>query len=294
MATTAVAHGADFLLTGYKLPADARHWESLGEGLRLIQKAGSYLRTTKKTPAKAAMLFPRTHYLQLQEEYFNVGLSFELFLRLRRIGPDPRRASHGRIAERLCGGVLFNVKLLPEDVARHIARFVENGGLLIADCVPSLGRLKQPLDAMELLFGVTHAATGRIRREGHYVPYTVGHQPGWPFRNENSPDESLFETASLRGRALNVALDLTLASPPLHRDHGRSARQNRVRDSRTACQAGRPWTGLSSRLLPAGHLLSRVSTGSPGGPRRAAPRILKNMCDAAGVRARVYSSKSGH
>ena len=60
MSTTAVAQGADFLLTGYKIPDDSEHWESLGKGLRLMQKAGARLLEAPKVKARACMLFPRT------------------------------------------------------------------------------------------------------------------------------------------------------------------------------------------------------------------------------------------
>jgi len=137
MSTTAVAQGADFLLTGYKIPDDSGHWESLGKGLRLIQKAGGRLLEAPKVKARACMLFPRTQYIQLQEEYFNVGLSFELFLRafgeldiLHEEQVTDDTLNDYKIL------VLFDVNLLPQKIAERIARFVRNGGILIADCVP--------------------------------------------------------------------------------------------------------------------------------------------------------------
>ncbi len=81
MATTAVAQGANFLITGYKIPQDANHWQQTGEGLRLIQKCGTSLLKAPKQKAKACFLFPRTQYIQLQKEYFNVGMSYELIIR---------------------------------------------------------------------------------------------------------------------------------------------------------------------------------------------------------------------
>ena len=39
MSTTAVAQGADYLITGRNLPVDAAHYELFGEGLRLIQRS---------------------------------------------------------------------------------------------------------------------------------------------------------------------------------------------------------------------------------------------------------------
>ena len=213
MSTTAVAHGADFLLTGYKIPIDAGHWDSLGEGLRLIQKAGGRLLRAPKVKAKACMLFPRTHYIQLQEEYFNVGLSFELFL--RAFGELDILHEEQITDDRLDGYeilVLFDVKLLPTAVAERIVSFTTKGGVVIADCVPNLDTYKKPTAVMESLFGVKDAKTDRIRRMGHWVP-RVKADPYWANRSENAPDESVFTTAVLKGSALGQARDVPLVSP---------------------------------------------------------------------------------
>ena len=81
LAYTAIAQGANFLVTGLDVPEDARHWEDFGQGMRVIQKAGPGLLQAPKVKAKAGFVFPRSQYLQLQEECFNVGLAFELFQR---------------------------------------------------------------------------------------------------------------------------------------------------------------------------------------------------------------------
>ncbi len=213
MCMTAAAAGADFLLTGYKIPSDPGHWEAMGEGLRLLQKAGAGLLDAPKIKAKACMLFPRTQYIQLQQEYFNVGLSFELFL--RAFGELDVLHEDQVTDEKLHGYellVLFDVELLPENVARHIARFVENGGVVIADCVPRLGADRKPMSAMEELFGVKDAATGRIRRAGHWVPYKT-QAPTWANRPSEVPDESVYTTDTVKTEAMGVAVDLTLVSP---------------------------------------------------------------------------------
>lgn len=291
LATTGVAHGANYLLTGYKIPADVKHWESLGEGLRLIQKAGGYLRSMKKVQARAAMLFPRTQYLQLQEEYFNVGLSHELFL--RAFG-ECDILHEEQVTDATLNGydalVLFDVALLPEDVAAHIAAFVENGGLVIADCVPSLGKLKQPMDTMEKLFGVTDAATGRIQRAGHYVPYTVGHEPIWVFRDENSPDESKFETAALQAAVLGVLLDLTLVSPRPCTPAGADVLASSAAGTPTVLtrNVGKGQVYLLGFCLQDTYFHA-VQQDRPDA-RTQLRALLKAMCDAAGIRARVYSS----
>lgn len=213
MSMTAVAAGADFLLTGYKIPTDAGHWEAFGKGLRLLQQAGARLLDAPRTKAKACMLFPRTQYIQLQQEYFNVGLSFELF---QRAFGELDVLHEDQVTDDALHGyellVLFDVELLPQKVADHITRFVENGGTVIADCVPRLGADRKPISTMEELFGVKDAKTGRIRRAGHWVPYKT--RPGiWANRPPNPPDESVYDTDTLKAQALGTTLDLTLVSP---------------------------------------------------------------------------------
>ncbi len=213
MSTTAVAAGADYLLTGYKIPVDAQHWESFGEGLRLIQKTQGRLLDAPKVRAKACMLFPRTQYLQLQEEYFNAGLSYELFL--RAFG-ELDLIHEEQITDDRLGGypilVLFDVKMLPQAVAEHIAAFVRRGGIVIADCVPQLDELRQPMETMKALFGVTQAATDRIRRTGCWVPYKKS-APYWFSRPENAPDESQYLSDVLKTGELDVRVDVPIVSP---------------------------------------------------------------------------------
>lgn len=213
MSATAVAQGANYLLTGYKIPVDDRHWESFGEGLRLIQKAGGRLLNAPKVKAKACMLFPRTHYIQMQEEYFNVGLSFELFL--RAFGELDVLHEEQIVNDRVDDYeilVLFDVKLLPKKIAERIASFVNKGGIVIADCVPSLDAYKERLTVMEELFGVADAEMDRIVRSGHWVPRKTM-DPVWANRPADPPDESIFTTDMLRGEALGQTLDVPLISP---------------------------------------------------------------------------------
>ena len=159
------------------------------------------------------MLFPRTHYIQMQEEYFNVGLSFELFL--RAFGELDVLHEEQVVDGNLAGYkilVLFDVKLLPAKVAEHIVSFVENGGIVIADCVPGLDAYEQPLTAMEDLFGVADATMDRIVRSGHWVPYK-NMPPIWANRPADPPDESTFTTDTLRGEVFGQSLDVPLISP---------------------------------------------------------------------------------
>lgn len=209
MSTTAVAAGADFLLTGYKLPIDAAHWESFGEGLRLMQKAGGRLLDAPRIKAKACMIFPRSQYLQLQEEYFNVGLSFELFL--RAFGELDILHEEQVVDERLDGYdvvVLFDVKLLPRKVAERIATFAENGGTVIADCVPAMDELRQPMDIMEKLFGVKDAASERIPRTGHWIEA----QGVWHGRTGDAADELPTRCDRLAGTAFGRGFNARLVS----------------------------------------------------------------------------------
>ena len=177
LSTTAVAQGADFLITGFKIPEDEQHWEALGQSLKILQKAGPGLMEAPKVKANACFLFPRTQYLQLQEEYFNVGLSFELFL--RAFG-ELDIIHEEQITDNTLNGykmlVLCDVKLLPAGVAEHIESFVRNGGIVVADCVPQMDEYKRPMDDMKKLFGVKRAATDRVVQEGHWVRYATQDQ----------------------------------------------------------------------------------------------------------------------
>ena len=213
MSMTAVAQGANYLLTGYKIPVDAGHWESFGAGLRLLQKTGGRLLNMPKVRAKACMLFPRTQYIQLQREYFNVGLSFELFL--RAFGELDILHEDQVVDETLEGYdllVLFDVDLLPAAVMARIAGFVRNGGAVIADCVPHLNEVKEPAAMLEEIFGVSGMNADRIARYGHWVPYKT-QPPVWANRPENPPDETVFSADAVNATVLDVALDLKLVSP---------------------------------------------------------------------------------
>lgn len=174
LAYTAIAQGANFLVTGLDVPEDARHWEDFGQGMRVIQKAGPGLLQAPKVKAKAGFVFPRSQYLQLQEECFNLGLSFELFLRafgeLDILHEDQIKANQLAGYQVL---VLCDVKLLAEEAATNIDRFVRRGGVVIADCVPQLNEYKKPLNTLMPLFGVRRADTDRSVQAGHWIPYST-------------------------------------------------------------------------------------------------------------------------
>ena len=290
MSTTAVAQGADFLLTGYKIPVDARHWDSFGEGLRLIQKAGGRLLKAPKVKAAACMLFPRTHYVQLQEEYFNVGLSFELFL--RAFG-ELDILHEEQITDASLDGykilVLFDVKLLPKEVAEAISSFVQAGGVVIADCVPNMGKYKERLSVMEELFGVRDAQTGRILPAGHWLPYRT-RPPSWAGRPKGASDKSVVAADCLRGAVLGRTIDLTLVSPrPCTATTGEVL-------IKTA--SGRP--GLIRRQVGKGHVFLlgfclqdtyfRTWKDENETARGQLRGLIRAITQATGVRGHVWSS----
>jgi hypothetical protein len=209
---TAIAHGANLLISGYNMPEDEKHWASLGEGLRLVQRAGPELLVTRREKAKACFLFPRTQYVQLQEEYWNVGLSFELFLQafgeLDVIHED--QLTDSRIGDYAIL-TMFDVKLLPDEIARRIDVYARNGGIVIADCVPNLDRYAHPSDVMSRLFGVRDASTDRVKRTGVWVPEVE--KPHWFVKPESGEDAFAATTATVKGRAFEREFELTIASP---------------------------------------------------------------------------------
>ena len=213
LAYTAVAQGANLLVTGLDVPEDARHWEDFGQGMRVIQKAGPGLLQAPKVKAKAGFVFPRSQYLQLQEECFNVGLSFELFL--RAFG-EIDILHEDQIKQNQLAGyqvlVLCDVKLLAAEAAKNLERFVRRGGTVIADCVPQLNEYKEPLNTLMPLFGVRSAATNRTVQEGHWITYST-REP--VMANAAPADASKTPTvlAVAAGKAFGHSYEFQVASP---------------------------------------------------------------------------------
>lgn len=163
MCYTAIGQGTDILVAGYGVPEEAGHWEELGKGLRVIQKAAPRLIHTRPMRAKAAFLFPRTQYLQTQEEYWNVAMSFEL---IRRAFGEldvihEEQVADGRLKD-YSMLVMCDVKLLPREVMRKVAEFVHAGGVVLADGVPVMDEVKRPMKEGLELFGIRRASSERI------------------------------------------------------------------------------------------------------------------------------------
>jgi len=288
---TAVAQGANFLISGYNIPEDARHWGSLGEGLRVLQKAGPGLLKAPKKKAKACFLFPRTQYIQLQEEYWNVGLSYELFFRafgeLDILHEEQVRDSHLDGYQIL---TMFDVRLLPDEVARTVRAFVERGGVVIADCVPNLDAYKQPSAIMENLFGVRDAATGRIMRSGIWVPSLA--KPHWFIPPEHGSEESAIALDSVKGNTFNRKYDFRIASP----------RPCRVGNAEVLLKTVSGYPAVVHRRVGHGQVFllgfcvqdTYFQTWKDQDPesRNQLRDLLHRLTEAARVRAHVYSSNA--
>lgn len=209
MCYTAIANDADLLVAGFNIPQDQKHWDTLGKGLNTIQKVGSRLLETRQAKAKAAFLFPRTQYIQMQEEYWNVAMSFEAFLRafgeLDVIHEDQIRDPSLNGYEIL---VLYDVKLLQAKVAENIAQFVRNGGVVIADCVPVMNEYMEPMKTMEELFGVAKPVTARIMSENSY---SASFGPKLSVARNPRSDE--VKTVAVNGEALGGKFNFTAVSP---------------------------------------------------------------------------------
>lgn len=198
---TAVGQGADFLISGYEVPEDKQHWKDLGEGLQVLQKAGRALLKCPRVKAKACFLFPRTQYIQMQQEYWNVGVAYDLFRQafgeLDCLHEEQVKAADLDGYEIL---VLFDIQLLPQPVAQRIVEFVNAGGTVIADCVPSLDAYRKPMDMMPELFGVVDATTTRVHRNGVWVPSLT--HPHWfvppgPGDNEDAVEGEIISGTTL-------------------------------------------------------------------------------------------------
>jgi hypothetical protein len=218
MAYTAIAQGANFLISpsNYNtadLPLDSLHWADYGKAMNSIRRAGPGLLKAPKVKANACFLFPRTQYLLLQEEYYNVGLTFELFL--RAFGELDILHEDQVTDDKLNGYqvlVLGDVKLLPLKVAKDIASFVRKGGIVIADCVPGMDAAKQPMEVMATLFGVSHAATGRLVQEGQWVPFAAL-PPKMSFPPPAGQKKEEARKDSVNGRAFDRHFVFPLVSP---------------------------------------------------------------------------------
>lgn len=57
LAYTAIANGADFIITGINIPQDARHWDDFGKGMRAIQKVGAGILAASKPKSRACFYF---------------------------------------------------------------------------------------------------------------------------------------------------------------------------------------------------------------------------------------------
>lgn len=209
---TAVGQGADFLISGYNIPEDQAHWDTLGRGQEVIQKAGPALLKCPKVKAKACFLFPRTQYILLQQEYWNVAVAYDLF---RQAFGELDCLHEEQVKDADLNGyevlVLFDIQLLPEEVAQRIAEFVNAGGTVIADCVPSLDAYKKPMDVMENVFGVADAQTGGVHRSGVWVASLT--DPHWFVHPEPRDAEDAVTGEIINGSALGEDYEFRAVSP---------------------------------------------------------------------------------
>jgi len=215
---TAVAQGANLLISGYKVPEDKQHWDTLGNGLRVLQDAPGLLSCPKKK-AKACFVFPRTQYIQLQQEYWNVATAYEFFLQafgeLDCLHEEQIR-DHGLGDYRIL--VLFDVVLLPETVAKRIVEFVNEGGTIIADCVPRLDEYRNPLTIMLDLFGVQETHEDRVQRSGVWIPSQA--QPHWFIAPTAGHDEDVIAGEIVDGTAFNSRFNFRAISPRVFQPAG--------------------------------------------------------------------------
>ncbi len=203
---TAIAGGCDYLISpsfyqGDNQPVDSAHWESYGRGMRVIQKEGAGILAAPKVKASACFLFPRTQHILLQQEYYNVGVAYELFL--RAFGEMDIIHEEQITDETLSGYralVMCDVELLPRKVAEHIARFVERGGVVIADCLPQTDETLKPMRLLSDVFGVDEASTDRIKREGQWVPFVrLPQKMSFPAADGVEASEAVFDHLAGRG-----------------------------------------------------------------------------------------------
>ena len=285
---TAVAQGADYLISGLNIPEVTEHWEGVGRAMKLLQKAEPGLSRAPRLKAKAGFLFPRTQYIQTQEEYWNAGIAFELML--RSLG-ELDLLHEEQITDSSLNGyellVLCDVSLLPQPVAERVAEFVRNGGVVIADCAPQANAVCEPLAEMNELFGVRWAQTGRIRRKGVWVPKEPG--PHW-LTPPNPGEEAEAVTTRVRGTAFDRSYDFAVVSPRLCE----------VASAEVVLRAASENPALLHRQVGKGHVFLlgfclqdtyfHTWQKNDEASRQQLQELLQRLAAVAGVRGHVHSS----
>lgn len=152
---TAIGQGCDYLNTFWGIPEDPRWWAEYGRVMNEVRACGPLIARSRRRPARACFIFPRTQHLLLQEEYWNVMVAYEAFLR-----------AYGELdcvhEEQIPAGkldeydviALFDVHCLSRSAAEALRCWVEEGGLLIADEVPQTDERQQRLDVLDGTFGI--------------------------------------------------------------------------------------------------------------------------------------------
>ncbi len=181
---TAIGHGCDYLNTFWGIPEDARWWAEYGRVMNEIKACGPLIARSQRRPTRACFIFPRTQHLLLQEEYWNVMVACEAFLR-----------AYGELdcvhEEQIAAGklpdydvvALFDVHCLSRAAAEALRQWVDAGGLLIADEVPQTDERLQILDVLDGTFGIAGAPvasdtpTGLSNRGHPALPVTRSYTP---------------------------------------------------------------------------------------------------------------------
>ncbi|MCE5237418.1 hypothetical protein LLH23_02885 [bacterium] len=197
---TSVAAGCDYLNTFWGLPEDPAWWETYRSTMSEVKSLAPLLTRSAVPRAKAAFLFPRTQHVLLQEEYWNVMVALEAF-----------RQAYGELdclhEEQIAKGgldnyrvlVLCDIHLLKRQEAEAIRAWVQRGGLLIADEVPSQDEGKQPLGVFEPVFGVTGDAD--IADVPVTIPGTKAQLPGRRSYQQQGQTALVYNSPCGKGRA---------------------------------------------------------------------------------------------
>ena len=280
MAYSAIAGGADYLITGFNVPVDARHWEDFGEGMNVIQKRGGEITRTEVPKAKACFLFPRTQHILTSREYMNVALTFELCM--RAFGEIDVIHEEQVTDSDLLGYeiiILADVEILDKAAAGAIREFVRKGGTVIADCVPGQDECLEPMGIMNEVFGVSYAETGRVRQVGQWIPATTA-EPFWLFVDDWKAPEKTFDSAG----------DFKVVSPrncvPQKAAVDRSMASGKPLLMKNKLGKGRAY--LFGFCLQDTYLQTFIEEDSEG--RAALQKLVADVFGQTGVKPSAYSS----
>jgi hypothetical protein len=159
LAYTAIGEGCHYLNTfiygTFNTGSMARpeRWENAGKDLRAINRAGPLIMASRRIPACAAIYFPYDHWIVSGERYFP-SFAYEL---IRRTFGECDLAHQDVVREKGLAPyrivALLGTDILTEEDETQFVTFVQDGGVLLLDRIPSQTPSGEPLTRLQEMIG---------------------------------------------------------------------------------------------------------------------------------------------